>query len=275
MLLIDKRRYVRSLMPYRAPVPFVREWFRHDVAAVHAFFQRCETDFGFTQALREELQRCLAWVPSAQPYPDALVEASERAIADGLIGVASMLPDNVAVEFDHDRSVEWDGLTTVMFADAAVAERFVADMLKTPKARAAFEAALAHPVGRRYLGAPRTLGAMSPDSRTPVDAASLSALASALLAVRHLGLLPRDASRRRLRLVWLEHAVALAVTASSTAPAPQRAPPPPPPSTAPASTLPDSPGDVSPQAQKLLEAAKNATPFCEECARLAAEQSDA
>jgi hypothetical protein len=41
------------------------------------------------------------------------------------------------------------------------------------------------------------------------------------------------------------------------------------------SVLPDPPAELSPQAQTLIEAAKDGTPFCEECARRAAELAGA
>jgi hypothetical protein len=140
-------------------------------------------------------------------------------------------------------------------------------VVKTPRSRAAFDAALAHPAGRRFLAALPIHGAIGLESRTPGDAASLPVRASALLAAQRVGLAPREQSRRVLRLVWLDNRRPSGVVADS--PATCSAPPPPPPAM-PASSLVDAPDDVSPQAQTLFDAAQNGTPFCEECARRAA-----
>jgi hypothetical protein len=70
-------------------------------------------------------------------------------------------------------------------------------------------------------------------------------------------------------VAWLEHGLPSG-SSVSLAPSPVAAAQPPP-SAAPMSVLPDPPAVLSPQAQTLIEAAQNGTPFCEECARRAAE----
>jgi len=93
---------MRSVAPQRVPVPFVREWFRHDRARVTALLGWCRRDLEFVQALADELCRCLGRVPIGMPHPDGMIEATEHKIADGLIEVASALPDNMSVVFDED-----------------------------------------------------------------------------------------------------------------------------------------------------------------------------
>ena len=142
--------------------------------------------------------------------------------------------------------------------------------LRTPLTglRLRLEAALEHPAGSHYAREPAgSAGAM------PSGDAALVQRASTLLARRALALLPHDLSRRRLRVAWLEHGLPSAPTAGSSVSLAQSpvAAAPPPPSAGPMSVLPEPPAVLSPQAQTLIEAAKNGTPFCEECARRAAE----
>lgn len=276
---MDNRGCVRSLPPYFVAVPYVRERFNHDRTRVAAWFLRCRRDLWFIDALREEMQRCLAWQPSAQPHPDAMIEAAMRAIADGLIGVASMLPDDITLRFDELRPTEWDPLRIVAFADQAVADRFVAAMLDTRTGAAACETALLGPEGRRFAGLSLGVATSGSDSRAPAGSTTLAARISALLAQRILAAVPHDPSPHTLRLAWMERLPPsmVASSAPTSAGPSQRTPPPPPPSmpVAPASTLPDAPDDVSPQAQTLIDAARDGVPFCEECARAALASADA
>jgi hypothetical protein len=275
LLLIDKRGSVRSLVPHHVPVPFVRERLGQDPARVDALFRWCGVDLAFIQALRAELWNCLVWLPGEHPYPDDVLETAQQAIADGLIGVASVLPDDAVVIFDASRPSEWDGIDTVAFAGETVGQRFVAGTLSNPRNRAAFEAALADPAGRQHVADLMHRG-VGFDSQSTDDAGSMPVRAGALLAMRHLALIPHDSSRRVLRLVWLEHQMLVAPQPASPASSPQSAPPPPPPpAAAPVNTLPDAPADVSPQAQALIDAAQDGAPFCEECARRAAEMANA
>ena len=172
MLQIDTRGEVRSLPPRHIAAPYLRERFHHHPAQVKAFFQRCRQDNGFVQALRDEAQRCLAWQPSSLHYPEAMIAAAMDAIAKGLIGVASLLPDDISVRFDPLRPKEWTPFRTVVFADQAMATQFVTAMLETPQVVAAFEAALADPDGRRHgAGFPAQPAAAS-DGRPPPGTAS-------------------------------------------------------------------------------------------------------
>ncbi len=224
----------------------------------------------FIQALSDELARQLSSVPRALPYPAGVIDEGERAIADGRVEVASALPGPVTLTFDKDQASVPHGFEAVMFANAIVAAEFLSDILRTADNMTALQAALADPAGQRYegtasAGRPAGAGAMS------VGATSLVQRTALLLAIRVLVLLPVDLSRRRLRVAWLEHRVpSVAATDSAGSPAPMRAASSPPPQPAgPMSVLPDPPTELSPQAQTLIEAAKNGTPFCEECARAA------
>jgi hypothetical protein len=275
VLLIDKRGSVQSLVPHHVPVPYVRERLGYDPAGIGALFPSCGVDLAFIQALRTELWNCLVWLPAEHPYPDDVLETAQRAIAGGLIGVASTLPDDVAIIFDESRPSEWDGIDTVAFPGEAVAQRFVTGALENPRNRAAFEAALGDPAGLQHVTDLMHRG-VGFDSRSTNDATSMPVRAGALLAMRHLALLPDNAARRVLRLVWLEHQMLVVPQPASPASSPQSPPPPPPPpAAAPANTLPDAPADVSAQAQALIDAAQDGAPFCEECARRAAEMANA
>ena len=265
MLLIDQNSFVQSVSPHAAAVPFVREWFGHDVTRARAFLDWYPHDLAFVTAIVEELRRCLASPENNLPYPHALIEAAARAIADGLIGVGSTLPDKVEVTFDPRQPAAPYAPGVVTFSSADVAERFLLDAMRPDRNRAAFEASLLHPIAARQ-GYGERAGAGTPTHKR---------LAGLLLA-RQLALLPRGASRHMLRLVWAEHAVPPAApTAAPPPPPPPSSTAPPPPSDAPQSTLPPPPADVSPQAQALIDAAQDGVPFCEECARRAAEQANA
>ncbi|HVC59661.1 MAG TPA: hypothetical protein VND19_04755 [Acetobacteraceae bacterium] len=279
MLLIDKHGRIRSIVARNVRVPFVRERLRYNEAGARTLFADRRSDLGFIQALREELERCRGSLPLSLPYPAGLIDAGMWAIADGMIDVASVLPDGVAVTFDEDRPSEWYKSGMVVFAGPAVSDDFVSGILKTPANQRALEAALEHPAGRRHSVVPPMRDAPRHFSR-PADAPAAPALRVGwLLATRLLALVPRDPSRRQLRLVWVDHHVAVAGDTSPPAAGPPprnvSAPAPASSSNAPASVLPDAPDDVSPQAQTLIDAAEDGTPFCEECARRAAELANA
>jgi len=123
-------------------VPFVREQSRYDKARVRALFAAWRTDLEVIQALREELRHCFGSASLNLPYLDGLIDAGMRAIADGMIDVASVLPDGVAVTFDEDGPSERYGLGVVGFASPATADDFVANVLHTSGNRRAFEAPL-------------------------------------------------------------------------------------------------------------------------------------
>jgi hypothetical protein len=265
VLLIDQNSHAQSISPHDVAVPFVREWFAHDVTGARAFLDWQPHDLAFVTAVVEELRRCLAAPENNLPYPHALIEAAARAIADGLIGVASALPDNATLSFDSGGPSAPYGPGAIMFGNPQAAEAFVLTALRTPKHQAAFADALRHPIAARQGQGDRQSGG-----------APLHLRVAGLLLTRQLALLPWSGSRQTLRLVWAEHAVPPAPpAAAAAAPPPQAAAPPPPPPPPPQNTVPVAPADVSPQAQALIDAAQDGAPFCEECARRAAAEAAA
>jgi hypothetical protein len=280
MLFINGRGNVRSVVKSDIPVPFVRERFEHGLGRVQALLASYRYDPRYTQALAEELTHKLGSVPSALPYPAGVIDVGERAIADALIEVASALPEPVELTFDMNLPSMPHEFDAVMFASPAIATDFLvvvlgvtgdqAAVVRGADNRTALGAALEHPAGQRYAGV--IAGEQSAASATDGGAALVQRTA-ALLTRRCLALLPRDLSRRRLRLAWLEHQVPSVPVAKPSAPSRAGAAPPAPPlPTGPVSVLPDAPTELTPQVQTLIEAAQNGAPFCEECARRAAEQ---
>ena len=266
VLFIDGRRQVWSVREKDVPVPYVREYFRHDLMSVGMLFVTYRNDSAFIQALTDELVDTLGFVSWALPYPTGVLDAGERAVADEQIVVGAALASVVTVSFDADQPTAPHGFDAVMFASQPVAVDLLADVLKDADNRSAFEAALGHPAGRHTMQAGSAGAAPGNDE--------LAQRAALLLAQRSLVLLPRDLWRKQLRLAWLEHQVPTIEVVDAPGPVtPVRVVPPPLPG--PMSVLPDPPDELSPQAQTLIEAAKNGIPFCEECARRAAELAGA
>jgi hypothetical protein len=264
VLLIDQNSHAQSISPHDVAVPFVREWFAHDVIGARAFLDWQPHDLAFVTAIVEELRRCLAAPENNLPYPHALIEAAARAIADGLIGVATALPVNATLSFDAGGPSAPYGPGAIMFGNPQAAEAFVLTALRTPKHQAAFADALRHPFATRQGQGDRQSGG-----------AALHLRLAGLLLTRQLALLPSSGSRQMLRLVWAEHAAPPAPPAPPPPPSSQAAAPSSPPPPPPQSTLPVAPADVSSQAQALIDAAQDGTPFCEECARRAAAEAAA
>jgi hypothetical protein len=274
LLLIDQHRRIQSVGARSVRVPFVLEPLRYDEARARGAFAAWRTDLGFIQALREELRLCGGTVPLGLPYPDGLIDAGMRAIAGGVIDVARVLPDEVVVTFDKELPSEWYNLDMVVFAGPVILEHFVSKFLNTPVNRQVFEAALEHPAGRGHSTAPPPQHTAGYFGGSADGSAGLAARVAWLLAKRLLALVPRDPSRRLLRLVWIRELPISGPQPSSPVPPPRRATPAPPSVTL-VDLLPDEPDDVSPQAQALIDAAEDGTPFCEECARRAAELANA
>jgi hypothetical protein len=255
-------------------VPFVREWFRRDIASTRTFFQWCERDSWFVQAVTQELRE-LHLLPSHGVYPWALIEAAARAIAGDMIAVGTELPSDVAVRFDQVDVFDRHGLRRVWFPGEDIAERFLAGVLAVDGNRKACIAALEHHK-RHALGGGDPQPRRASDSGIPAhEDAVLARRIGSLLFTRRLALLPVDPARRILRLAWVEHESPVGVTASSPSSPVRSAPVPLTPRAQPrftlASILPEPPPSLSPQALILIEAAKHGVPFCEECARQAAE----
>jgi hypothetical protein len=277
LLLIDQHRRIESVAARSVRVPFMLEPLRHDKARARALFADRRSDLWLLRALVEELRHCGATVPSSEHHPDRIFDAGLHAIANGTIGVGSVLRAGAHVTFDHERPSEWYNLNTVVFPRHAITGDVAATLLRIQANRHAFEAALEHPIGRARPTRPPRQHPAGYLERPTDDSDVLAARVAWLLAIRSLALIPRDLSRRRLRLVWIEHQIAYAPATIAPAPSPAPAPAPAPspaPSNSPVSVLADAPEVVSPQAQALIDAANNGLPFCEECARRAAEQDD-
>jgi hypothetical protein len=216
-----------------------------------------------------EVNHNLGTVPTALPHPHGVIDAAERAIIEGRIAVASALPAVVTVSFDPHHPSDPPDWTEVAFANEAVAMGFLGIVLQVPEIRSVFTEALEHPVSRQMTA----FADVAVDDRLPQGDSDLARQASRLLVAKRLGLRPRHQMRHRLWLVWLERrlpgvaVVAEAPSVARAAPLPSVA--------APMSSLPDPPDELSPQAQALIEAAQRGAPFCEECARRAAEVAGA
>jgi hypothetical protein len=266
VLFVDRQRRVLSISERHIDVPYLHEQFRHDPARVRAFFAFCGDDPVSAQVPSGALAEELRLMTGELLPPRRVVEAGILAIAEGRIVVASALPDRISVYFDADEpATEWldDG---VRFASESVARNFLANHLSGPGESMAFQTAMQHPPGLQ--------GAMTQAGARGIGTGQIAAM----LVSQSIGLLPRDATRQVLRLVWLKRGAPSVADAGSPAAAPAAtagaAPPPPSPSV-PMSSLPDPPAELSPQAQTLIEAAKSGVPFCEECARRAAEMANA
>lgn len=265
------------------PVPFVRERFRHDLWRVRAVFAPYRQDCAFIHTLADEVTGWIGSVPRALPYPDGVIDAGERAIAEDMIEVARALPEPFELTFDmHEPSAPhgWDAVT---FANQSVATAFLAVALRatgdqvavvrTMQNRTALGVALEHPAGQRYAGVVANQPAADRFVALPNGIAELVERGATLLARRYLALLPCDPSRRRLRLVWLDHQMPSLPTAVAP-PAPARAaravPPPP---AGPKSVLPEQSQDLSEhtqmQVRALIEAASYGAMGCEICAQRA------
>jgi hypothetical protein len=273
VLFIDRRGKIRSVPEAHIPVPFVLENFRHDLWRVRALFAPYGHDLSFIQAMADELMRGFRALPRALPYPDGVIDAGERAIVGGQIAVARALPDGVALSFDQRQPSTPHWSDAVVFPRVAVAVDFLSVVLHDTDNASAVGAALDDPAGEVFAAVG---GQIFVDVATlPPSARTLLLRAALPLTRRYLGVLARDPSRQRLRIAWLERRVPDAVAAASARPAPAvrgmaAAPPP----RGPMSVLPNPPDELSPQALTLIEAARNGTPFCEECARRAAQLPD-
>jgi hypothetical protein len=272
VLFIDRGGKISSLPEAHIPVPFVLENPRHDLGRVQALLASYRYDPRFIQAITDELTARSYAAPRAQPYPAGVVEAGERAIAGGQIELGRALPDVVTLNFDTQQPFTHHWFDAVVFPSFAVAVDFLTVVLRSAENASALGKALDDPAGKVWAG-------MVAGGQTPAGAAVLPSGAGALvrraawpLTRRYLGLLPRDPSWQRLRIAWLERRTPVVAAAASTASsASARTAPSPAPPRGPMSVLPDPAQVESPQAQTLIEAAKNGTPFCEECARRAAE----
>lgn len=253
-----------------APVPFQRLRFA-DVAAAYGYLAGFRGDLAFLRALGEQMRLATGMAPMEPPYPARLIGAAARAAASRQLLVAAEFLDGITIVFDEVRPSHRLGDDTVVFPDRPGVAAYLTGLLEDAGNAEAFGAALRHPAGLRYLGA-------AADAILPPDRAGMLGRVLPLLQKQQLILQPDGESGRHFRLRWADPP-ALVVAQPEAAPAP--APPPPrrlpiaPRAAPPVSRLPDPPAFLSPQAQTLIDAAKSGVPFCEECARHAAEMEDA
>jgi hypothetical protein len=279
LLLIGNGRQVESVPERQFPIPFVREWCKHGEARVRALLAPHRNDPSFIAAMDAELKLCHGPRADILSCPDELLDIAVRAVAQGLIGLASALPNPVAVQFDADDSSTPPRFDAVMFPTVAIAAKFLTAAWMVADNATAFGAALEHPAGRPHVRMPSDGRAL--DLVYIADSAAQSAaLLAALLTTRWLALLPQDLPRRRLRLVWVDHKPPRAVVAApaSAAPPPRAASTLPLASSssdAPASVIPNAPPGATQQVGKLVTASQNGTPFCEICAQMAAASANA
>jgi hypothetical protein len=264
LLLFDRHHTISAVKEPLAPVPFVRLLAIMSIEHVRNGLEGFGGDFWSMRALREEMRQVMGHVPAEAPYPRSLISAVSRAIARGTIRVAIELPAAVSICFEQTRTCGHHGFDTVVFPSLPIALRTMAEPLKDDANAAAFAAALAASEAARY-------------QEMIVGGADLPGRIAPLLAAQHLLLQPNDLSRQRFRLLW-NRRQATSVAAKAGLP-PDLSPPPRTPRAAPRSrltdALPDLPIGTSPQVQALVDAARNGAPFCEQCARRAAEMADA
>ncbi|WP_158258211.1 hypothetical protein [Rhodopila globiformis] len=267
MLLIDTRLFVRSVRPAAVAAPFPHERFGHDAVRARYFLDQLPGRAWLMQALAEELTGRPGLPPCNWWYPDDFLDAAAGLIATGILPVARTVPDTAALVFDPVQPTAWDDYSAVVFSSGAVADTFLRHALVAKPAVAAFQQAYA------ALAAD---GTPDPASVPPWDGGNPARALAPLLATRRLVLVATRRHARpdrildwRLQVQWLErHGPGVPVTVSP--PPPRQAPvsPASPPPTQPA--LSAAPAVLPPQGQTLQAAARDGTPFCEECARAAA-----
>ncbi|MSO99511.1 MAG: hypothetical protein EXR07_00445 [Acetobacteraceae bacterium] len=260
MLLIDPGRTVASLRSDAAPSPYFPRIFRGDPLEAGFFLTRAANLETLVPLLLTEL-RLLGTIQRLSPsLPVLVLQEAARAVARGLIQVGVSLPNEAILIFRHDDAVARRDDGSVRFPGLVVASAFMARCLGNPVSRTAVDATLKHPRGARH--------------QLPNGADSLAAWLASLLLRRELGLFPANGDKGGLRLAWIDH------QGTSTITVPPE-PPPPPPSVvaqiiqAVENALADLPADISAQAQTLIDAAEAGVAFCEECARAAADSTDA
>jgi hypothetical protein len=279
MLLIDRRGSLHAVIPERAEVPFCPVRLDPGLHDAEALLDRFRHD-----RLLEITLACALAIAGDRAPPfgaSALLAAAARALADGRLPVGREVVPGIALRFDPAHPKVQHGTEAIIFPSLPIAEDFVVALLAEPKHAAHATAALADPAGKRFEGltkaSVRQTGGLGRGQGGPATA--LSPTASGLaqrLYLRQLLLVPTDISHLSWLLAWQAPSVTLRV---ERGPAPAPTPPPAPPSSAPLpqprSPMPVAPETLSPQALALKEAAKHGIPFCEECAKRAADLADA
>jgi hypothetical protein len=278
MLLIDCRRHVMSVTARLAPAPFLSLRFPN-VQGVLGYLAPFRDDVWFVRALQQEMLVATGSVPAGGPHPARLIDEAARAVTRGRFQIAVELAGRIDVVFDPTRGYERPGFDVVAFASRSVAAVFLSDQLLDDANASAFSAALLHPASAWHSGIAGVGTGLGSDQP------GLVGRVAPLLWLRYLILQPAGLSQRRFRLLWADRSAPVTTIADAAA-----APDPPQhrQGVAPAasrrvtaaasradSLLPDPPDSITPQAQTLIDAARNGTPFCEECARRAAAMADA
>jgi hypothetical protein len=269
LLLTDSRRHVTSVTERAAPAPFLCLRFS-SVDSVLAYLASFRDDGWLVRALQSEMRISTGSIPVGAPHPARLINAVARAVTRGQFKIAVELADRIHVLFDPIRGYERPGFDVVAFPSRPVVAAFLSDQLQEGATAAAFTAALLHPATAQYSGV-AGIG-----TQRGSDEPGLVERITALLWLRCLVLQPEGQSWLRFRLLWADRSAPVtAIPDAAAKPDPLQ----PRRSVAAVSRavrpLPDPPDGISPQAQTLIDAARNGTPFCEECARYAAAMANA
>jgi hypothetical protein len=255
MLLIDPGR-IMHVRPDAAPRPFVLRDFHGDPMRAGTFFTGSAlAPEQLLLAITRELTDLSGGGSAGDALPSPVLTDLADWVARARVQVGQGIPATVTLVFRSGQPVSRGFEETVRFASPVVAANFIRQCLGDPPSRTAMDSALACPDAG--------------DARPPTGADDLIPFVASLLSARQLGLIPVDGTANVLRIAWLMRQ------------GPTKGLPPPDPAEAPAaptsqtsqtapSTLPEPPAVITPQAQALIDAAKDGTPFCEECARAAA-----
>ena len=260
MLLIDTNRTVLSLHPAAAATPFLYDHLGQNVPRIGAFLDRLPRSPWLIHTLQQELTLRTGPLSLHLRSPEDLLDAVARAIAAGILPVATAIPDAITLAFDPAQPTVRDRRAAAVFPSEPVTAAFLRRVLRDTDAPATFQQA--------FAAANQT----GPNGVPAWDANDPARVLIPLLLSQRL-VLVRAKPTSRFHLYWMEYHGVAVTAASAPAPPPPKprsAPPPPPANHAAKSTLPKPPATLSPQAQTLKDAAKNGTPFCEECARAAA-----
>lgn len=263
LLLINIHRRRFSTSDANAPVPFRLLRFR-DGDSAYTYLKVFAADVWFIRAVQAAMLIATGTVPVGIPHPGRLTNAAAAAAASGLLQIGVEPDDGIEISFDPVRGYERPGFDSLVFPSLQVAGVLLFTALISRSNADAFSAALRHPL--RPIN--NDIGGAAVD-------AELADQVAPLLWRRSLMLQLVGLSQHRYRLFWADRSAPVALVATDTAPTselPRRRQS----VAAPASRrlvsqLPDAPKAVGPQAQTLIAAARDGTPFCEECVRRAPE----
>jgi hypothetical protein len=256
MLLIDPDRAISSVRQDSAPFPYVLKDFRGQARVASLFLARSGSLDRLLPLLIGEIAGFGEMARIASWRPASILDDAARWMECGAIQVAERVPDTPRLLFWTNQPTVRDLPDRVRFARKEVAAEFLRRRLADPHAREAIDAAVA--------------ARSDTDHQPPADESGFQTWLANQLMIRRLGLFPVNGDISSLRLCWITEPT-LARIEPATAPAA------PPQAQAMAriiqtmlSTMPDLPAELTPQAQTLIKAAADGTPFCEECAKAAA-----